>query len=119
VTPESNPDVQGVVDLLVFSRPGDADQIRRIKLEPGLDALGLDPLGDLLDQFRGAGMRGAGLLVDQQGDGHAPGPLARDAPVRAVTHHGLDAGAAPVRGPGDALDLAQGGVPQALLFHAR
>ncbi len=63
-------------------------------------------------------MQGAGLLVDQQGDGHAPGPLARDAPVRAVAHHGLDAGAAPVRGPGDALDLAQGGVPQALPLHA-
>ena len=112
------PDVQGVLDLVVMSRLGDTDQVRGLQLEPGLDALALHLPRHRLNQLRRARMQGAGLLVDQQGDGHAPGALARDAPVRAVAHHGLDAGTAPVRGPGDALDLAQGGVPQALPLHA-
>ncbi len=112
------PDVQGVMDLLVALAFRLAQQILGKEIEPGVDALLLHPPGHLLDEGRGIGVQLARLLVDQQGNGHAPGPLARDTPVRAVAHHAIDAGLAPVGHPVHLGDIAQGGLAQPLLLHA-
>jgi hypothetical protein len=47
-------------------------------------------------------------LAVKDGDGHAPGPLARDAPVRPVQDHVVDPVAAPVRDPAHAVNGGQG-----------
>ncbi|MNC10460.1 hypothetical protein D3C75_581100 [compost metagenome] len=70
-----------------------------------------------------------GLLVNEQGDGHSPGTLAGDTPVRTVLDHRLDAVLAPCRHPAalavlgnaiflDAFDLFQRTLAQPLLLHA-
>ena len=66
----------------------------------------------------GARMQLAGVLVHEQRDRHAPGALARDAPVRAGRDHAVDALLAPGRDPLHALDLAQRVLAQPLLVHA-
>ena len=58
------------------------------------------------------------LLVHEQRDRHAPGALARDAPVRPVLDHAGDALLAPGRRPLHFLDVAQRVRAQALLVHA-
>ena len=60
-----------------------------------------------LDQLLGARMQLAGLLVHEQRHRHAPGALARDAPVRAILDHAGDALLAPGRRPVHLLDVAQ------------
>ena len=112
------PDIQGVLHLLIARALLGAEQILRMQLEPGIDALRLDALGDFFDQPRGARMQLAGFLIDQQRDRHAPGALPRDAPVRAIAHHAVDARLTPVRHPAHGADLAQRGLAQAGLLHA-
>ncbi len=59
------PDVQGVRDLLVVCALCLSEQVLGFELEPGVDALLLDALGDLFDEGRGVRMQVAGLFVDQ------------------------------------------------------
>ncbi len=92
------PDVQDVVDLLKVGRIAvGPKELGRIEREPGVRprlAHGFDDTG--VDGL--VAQRLAGLAVDEHGDGRAPGPLARNQPVRT----GLDHAAQPV--------LARGGI---------
>ena len=72
-----------------------AQQVHRVQAEPCLDAIALDQLGDLLQQFRRARMELHRLLVHEKRHRHAPVALARHAPVGAVFDHRFEAGAPP------------------------
>ena len=116
------PDVERVAHLVVLCCLG-AQQLGRVEPEPGIDALLLDALRHLLEQFRRARMQLSGLLVQEEGDRHAPVALARDAPVRAVGDHGVQARLAPVgekfrRFDGSQRRLAQGAALDRLAIHA-
>ncbi len=58
---------------------------------PGLDTALLDHGCGLVDDFHGAGVQRARVHMQEEGDGHAPRTLARDAPVRAARDHGAQA----------------------------
>jgi len=73
--PRVRPHVHDVGDLLVVLRLL-AEELGRVQIEPGIDALALDPLGHRFDQLGGARMHLAGLAVNEERDRHAPGPLA-------------------------------------------
>ena len=81
---------------------------------PGLDPLLLERVRDLLHQPGGDERLVAPLAVEDR-DRHAPGPLAREAPVGPVLDHVVDAVAPPVRDPADPVDLPERGRPQAAL----
>ena len=70
------------------------------------------PLEDL-----GRGDHAAAVLAEQHGDRHAPGALARDAPVGAVGDHPRDALATPRGDPAHAVDLLEGRRAQPPLLH--
>ena len=114
--PGVKPDVERVGDLFVM-RGIVTEQITRLQVEPGLNALTLDALRHLLDQSHGIRVQFAGLPVDEEGDRHTPGALTRDAPVGAVLDHALDARLAPVRRPVHMPDLGHRGIAQAFLLH--
>ena len=90
------PHVQRVLDLDVLFRFR-AQQLFRIQRLPGFDAALRHALGHLLQQFERARMQLVGFLVDKEGHGHAPLPLARQRPVGPVTDHAAQARLAPVR----------------------
>ena len=90
------PHVHDVGDLFV-SVGVVAQQLARIELEPRFDAVFLHPLRHFLDQFLRARMQFLRLLVHEQRDGHAPGALARQAPVGTLLDHVEDALLAPAR----------------------
>ena len=100
------PDVDGVLDLLV---------VRRVRAEefpgghrlPGLDAALLDAPGDLLDQLQRARMQRAGLLVHEERHRHAPLARARQRPVGPVGDHAVQPRLAPGRKELGGLDAAQ------------
>ena len=115
--PGVGPHVHDVGDLLVVVRIG-AQQLLRIEIEPGFDAVLLDQPGHRLDEFLRARMQLLRFLVHEQRDRHAPGALARQAPVRAVLDHVVDALFAPGRHPLRLLDVTQRVRAQALLLHA-
>ena len=111
------PDVHDVGDFFVVCRLG-AEQRRGIEIEPCVDAIGTHELRDLLEQFRRAWVQFAGFAMREQRERHAPGALARDAPVGAAGDHAVDALLTPGRRPLDLADLGQRGLAQAGLFHA-
>ncbi len=122
------PDVQGIGHLLVVVGVR-AQQLGLVQIPPGLDTGLLDPLGHLFHQTHGIRVQRLGILVDEQGDGHAPGTLTGDTPVRTVLNHRLNAVFTPGRHPAaltvlgnalflDALDLFQRTLAQTLLLHA-
>ena len=82
-----------------------AEQVPRVQREPGLDAALGDQVSDLFEQLRRLRVRVARLLVHEHRQRHAPGALARDAPVGAGGDHGRDALLGPGRhlGPGAAV----------------
>ena len=90
------PHVHGVgalAPLVGLSGPGRRQQARLVPLPPDVGAV----LGDQLPgvgQGVGVEQHLARLPVIKDGDRHAPGALAGDAPVAPLAHHGLDAVAA-------------------------
>src|SRR5205823_9666013 len=73
-------------------------------LVPGVGPFLAEEVRHPLEELRG-GDRLAALLAIENGDRHAPQPLARDAPVGAVLHHAADAFLAPGGVPLHFLDL--------------
>ena len=112
------PHVHDVVAFFVDERLV-AEQLARIQREPGLDAALFNQLRDPLQQFRGLRMRLARLLVHEHRKRHAPGTLARDAPVRASLDHAGDALLAPVWQPAHLADSCERIAPQPCFFHAQ
>ena len=98
------PDIEGVGDLFVLCSFL-AEQLGCVELRPGLDAALLDTLRHLLHQLDGTRVQLAAFLVQEERDRHAPGALARDAPVRAPGDHAVQARLAPGR---DELGLLDG-----------
>src|SRR5471032_726289 len=120
--PGVEPDVQRVSDLVVF-RGFVTQQLGRVHLEPGFDALLFDALGNFFHQLDGAWMQLAAFLVQEERDRYAPVTLTGDAPVRAVGDHRVQACLAPGRNGFcffDGLDgaLTQGIACGRLLVHA-
>ncbi len=109
------PDVERVLHLDVLAGLG-AEQFGGVEAEPGFDAGLLDAQRDLFDQFGGARVRLAGLLVQEERDRHAPVALARDAPVRPGLHHAFEPGAAPRREELGLVDGALGDPAQGRRF---
>src|SRR5262249_41799926 len=70
------------------------EQVLRLTLVPDVRAVLLDQVRDVPRDLRGEQRLGAALAIER-GDGHAPEPLARDAPVRARRDHVADALLAP------------------------
>jgi hypothetical protein len=95
-----------------------AQQLGRLS-EPGFDARAFSPFSATASMSSCVrGMQLAGLFLHEQRDRHAPGALARDAPVRAILDHAGDALLAPGRGPLRFADVAQRMRAQILLVHA-
>ena len=111
------PDVEDVRHLLEAGRVVlGGEEAGRVGGKPGVGALGRHRLGDPLDDLRVA-ERLARIAADEDGDRHAPGALAGDAPVGA----GLDHPAQPplTRGGDEAggVDGFQRGLPQPGRLH--
>ena len=110
------PDIEDIGHFIVI-RCLIADQLLGRQIEPGIHPRLCHQIGGFMHQGHGIGMRFSGLLVDEQGDRHAPGALARNAPIRPAVNHAGDAGLAPIRNPTHAVDGFQGGIAQAGLLH--
>ena len=79
-------------------------------LEPDVGAVLLDQVGGVAHD---AGIEDrVALGIVERRDRHAPGALARDAPVRAAFDGGFDAVLAPIGHPVDAVDLRQGALAE-------
>ena len=78
-------------------RPGGAKRVQGRRV-PDARALLLHRVSHPLHQLR-AHHRLAAPLAEEHRDGHAPRPLAADAPVRSVLHHPADARRGPSPGP--------------------
>ena len=88
------PDVQDILDLLERRRVAiGAQELGWVTGEPGVRALRLDRRCDAR-VHGGIAQRLAGGDLHEHGQRRAPGPLARDQPVRPALHHGAAAGAA-------------------------
>ena len=86
------PDIEDVAHLLeVFGLVRVAEEALGRALEPGVGALGPEGL-DHARHHLGIAQRLAGLLVDEHRDRHAPGALARDAPVGPLSRSSSAAG---------------------------
>ncbi len=86
------PHVENIVDLLVIGGlvVGREETLRRAFLVPGVGAL-------LLEGFHDASVHAlvdenlVAALLHEDGDGHAPGALARDHPIGTIGDHAADA----------------------------
>ena len=97
------------------ARPGRHELLDR-PLVPGVGAVGVEHRRRLFDQRRGEHRSAAGGAVHRR-DRHAPGALARDAPVGAVGDHPLDPRPAPAGDPARVGDGLQGPGAQVLRLH--
>ena len=106
-----NPDVQGVPALArALGQAQALHQLRFLELEPDVGSLTLHQIGYLADQLRVQEDFSPGREEDRQG--HAPGALATDAPVRPRLHRATDPVPPPVGEPLGLVDLLQGDLPQ-------
>ena len=80
------PHVERVFDFFVV-RGISAEQLFGLHGLPCFDAAFLDTQRDLFQKFQCARMQRAGFLVDKKRHRHAPLPLARERPVRAIGDH--------------------------------
>src|SRR5690554_1549956 len=111
------PHIQGIQHFFVLVGVC-AQQFVLVQLVPGVDAAGLNRLGDFLEQFLGVGVQFLGFLVDKQGNRYTPGTLTGDTPVRALLEHGFNTVLPPAGHPADAFDGFQGVSAQVELLHA-
>src|SRR5207302_3976904 len=91
------------------SRPKFRDRL----FEPDVGAVLLDQAGGVTDDFRIE--EGLALRIVKGGNGHAPGALARDAPVGPAFDRRFDAALAPLGDPLDLLDGGQCGLTKVLM----
>ena len=81
--------------------------------EPDIGAEGFDEGSDLASD---GGVEDGFAVVVEDGEGDAPCALTADAPVRAAFSGAVDAGAAPVGEPLDAVDFGEGNFTDAWLW---
>ena len=115
--PRVEPHVENVLLLLELLPAtvgaGEArwEQISRLPLVPDVRAFLFGQRGDVVCQLGGEhGV--AASHADERGNRHAPEALARDAPVRTVLDHSVDALATPRRVPGHGVDGGEGALSQ-------
>src|SRR5437016_2087358 len=94
-----------------------AEELRGIGAEPDIGSLALDRRGDALDHGRIAHWL-AGLAMGEDCDQHAPGALARNAPVRTALDHRLDPVLALRRDPARLGNCRQSLLPETVGLHA-
>src|SRR3954451_17804965 len=102
------PDVENVGDHLVIVGVAVAEELDGVLRAPGVDAVCRDRVDDALVHVL-VDEKLAGLALDEEGDGHAPGALAADHPVRAALDHRAETVAAlfwDEAGVGDSLHRA-------------
>ncbi len=80
------PHIQGVGNFFVIGGFV-AQQLGRLQLEPGFDALLFDTLRHLLNQLDGTGMQLARDFMQEKRQRHAPVALTGNTPVRATGNH--------------------------------
>ena len=85
------PDLQNVGALGVLLGFFSAQDFFGGHAAPGLDAALLDHVGRLVDDLHGARVQCTRVHMQEEGDGHAPRALARDAPVGTTGDHGAQA----------------------------
>ena len=120
--PGVEPDIQDIVVLhegrpLAFlaGRAGREKGLGRIR-EPAVGAILFEPVRHAPDHRSVEKDLVAGGTVEGD-DGHTPGPLPGDTPVRPILDHGVDAFTAPMGDPFDFHDVFQGLLPQAVRLH--
>ena len=106
------PHFQDVVELAVVARVFVAQDFLGRHAAPGLDAALVDDVGRLVEDFHGARVQLVRFLVQEEGDGHAPGALAADDPVGPARDHVAQARLAAGRVEGRVFDGAQRGGAQ-------
>ena len=111
------PDVHDVGDFLVALGFG-AQQLAASRSNQASMPRCSTSFATLLEQLRRARMQLAVRVCDEQRDRHAPGALARDAPVGPALDHAVDALLAPVGRPLHLADLSSASRAQACLVHA-
>ena len=109
------PDIKNVVDLLPALVAKLAEEaLARARSIPGIRALGLERLDDagvdvgIVENLD----RAVGILLDEDGNRHAPGALARDHPIGPAFNHAGDAVLALLRHPPRRLDRGVGELAQ-------
>src|SRR5690625_5258566 len=88
------PDIQDIGCLFIVLGIW-PQQLHRIQLAPGINAILLDAERDFFQQTRGFWMWFAGFLVDEKRNGHTPHTLARNTPIGAIADHAIDSSATP------------------------
>src|SRR5690606_2408010 len=79
----------------------------RVQLEPGFNTFLLDALGDFFHQLDGARVQFTALLVQEEGNRHAPVALTGHTPVRTTGDHAVQTGLTPGRNELGRLDGIQ------------
>ena len=101
-----DPDIERVAAF--FHAGGQAEacgDFRVAVFEPEIGAFGFDEVGDLQGEL--GGEDGLAVFVEEHRQRHAPGALARDAPVGPRFDGAVDAVAAPGGQPLDLVDLLE------------
>ena len=109
------PHVENVGRLHVVGRFG-AEEVFGRGLGPGFDAALFDEFGDAVHDLERLRMEFARGLVHEEGKRHAPVALTRNAPVRTVFDHRVEAVDAPLREELRRLDARERRVAQSALF---
>ncbi len=112
-----HPHVHDVGHLVVLIRLV-AQQVRRVQIKPGIDALLGNAVRHLAQQLGRARMQFPRVFVNEQRDGHPPAALAGDTPVGPIGDHALDALFAPTGGELHVLDSRQRRIAQTSLLQA-
>ncbi len=110
------PDIENVRDRLVACTVY-AQALGNTLFKPGIDAFGFDDACKPLEDCRTVGVGLLIFTIDEQTQRHAPGALARDAPVRAIFDHAANPCLAPVGNPAHLVDRGQRIAAQPGLVH--
>ena len=108
------PDFENVAALGVVRRVCGAQDGFGAGLAPGLDAALLHHVGGDVEDLHRARMQLAAVLVQEEGQGHAPAALAADAPVGPARDHVAQTHLAVFRVEGSLLDRVQRNFAQRL-----
>ena len=103
------PHVENVVDLLVVRSFFGRHEVFGLSACPGFDAFLGNAVGDFIHDFDGSRMEFPRCLFQEERKRNTPVPLTRDAPIRAIFNHRVQAVVTPLRNELGGIDSAQCG----------